>query len=187
MFRKLILSFIVFAALFGVGFGLAQKNEMLLARRIALYETALANNDFEQAYTRANQLAADGHMPAHGLLAQLYENGTGVAQNMTIALEQYKLASMSGDAQAQTNLARLYLSEEGGEKNIKLAVHWLEKAAAQNNAAAQYELGRFYQNGTLQTQDITKAKALLLSASENGVSAANPVLASIESSELGLR
>lgn len=187
MFKKLILSLVVLAALVGAGVGLAYKDDVSLARSIAKYHTALDGADYMTAYTLANQMATDGYMPAHGFLAGLYENGTGVKQNTDIAVEQYKLAAIAGVGEAQVHLAGLYMSGVGVEKSEQLAIHWYEKAAAKGDPKAQFELGRLYQNGTIKTEDTNKARTLLVSASEQGILEANMVLADIASLDLGLR
>ena len=187
MLRKLVVLVVALGVLIGAGVGLAYRDDVLLTQHIAQYHSAVDAGDYANAYTLANQMATNGYMPAHGFLAGLYENGTGVKRNMVIAVEQYKLAAMSGDPAAQIHLASLYLNGNGIEKNEKLAVHWYEKSAAQNDPNAQYELGRLYQNGTLKTEDTTKARALLLSASEQGILEANAVLADIASLDMGLR
>ncbi len=187
MLKKMILLGIVLIALLGAGTALVYKREASLTLRIKQYHSAVSAQDFETAYNLANQLAADGYLPAHGFLAMLYENGTGVIQNMDIAVAQYKLAAMSGDAAAQTHLAGLYLSGKGVEESQTMAVHWYEKAAAQNHPEAQYELGRLYQNGTLKTEDTNKARTLLMGASQGGYARANTILANMDASELGLR
>lgn len=187
MFRKFILSIAVLVALIGAGFGLAYKDEASTALRTAKYHSAMDAGDYASAYTLANQMAADGYMPAHGFLAGLYENGTGVTQNMTIAVAQYKLAATAGDAPAQMHLAGLYMRGIGVKRNEKLAVHWYEKSAKNGSPTAQFELGRLYQNGTIKTEDPTKARALLLSASEQGIWEANTILADMASLDLGLR
>jgi len=187
MLKKLILSVIVISALIGAGFGFAYKDDVSLANSINKYHAAMDGKDYAGAYTLANRMAADGYLPAHTFLAGLYENGTGVLQNIDIAVEQYKLAATAGDVTAQTYLAGLYLSGVGVQKDAILAAHWLEKAAVKNSAKAQFELGRLYQNGTLNTEDPYKARALLTRASEQGVSEATIVLADMTSLDMGLR
>lgn len=140
MLRKLILVSVVLAALLGAGFGFASKDNVLLSHSIARYHNAMTAGEYDRAYTLANQMAADGYIPARAFLATLYENGQGVIQNMDIAVEQYKLAAMANDVSAQVYLAGLYMRGVGVGVDEKLALHWYAKAAANGHSTAKFKL-----------------------------------------------
>ena len=63
------------------------------------------------------------------LLAQAYELGVGVSQNIDDALYRYSQSAENGSANAQFKLAELYLAGTDGKPNNKLALEWFIKAA----------------------------------------------------------
>ncbi len=187
MFKKLILSLVILSVLIGAGFGLAYKDDANLAIRIREYHTQYDAGNYEQAYTIATQLVADGHMNAHYFLGLHYESGYAIPQDMSQAVEHYKLAASAEYPLAQAYLGSLYAIGDGVKKDEKRAVYWFEKAAANDYPHAQYLLGKMYKNGTGVPQDTTKARKLLQSASEQGILAADADLAKLAALDMGLR
>lgn len=187
MFKKLVLLVILLTALIGAGFAFAYKDSVSLDLRLRSYHTEFDAQQYEKAYRTVNQLAVEGHTNAHYFIGVHHEGGYGVAQNMDIAVTQYKLAAVAEYPWAQAHLASLYVLGKGVEKDEKMAVYWFEKAAANDFPHAQYLLGKMYKNGEGVAQDTSKARALLQSASEQGILKANVDLAKLASLEMGLR
>ena len=77
-------------------------------------------------------------------LAWLYENGTGVSQNDSEALEWYRKAAEKGNADAQIELGKRYFEGRGVSTNEDEAVKWYTKAAENGNTDAQLALGDRY-------------------------------------------
>ena len=77
-------------------------------------------------------------------LAWLYENGTGVSQNDSEALEWYRKAAEKGNADAQIELGKRYFEGRGVSANEDEAVKWYTKAAENGNTDAQLVLGDRY-------------------------------------------
>ena len=77
-------------------------------------------------------------------LAKLYENGTGVSQNDSGALEWYRKAAENGNAEAQIELGKRYFEGRGVSTNEDEAVKWYTKAAENGNTDAQLALGDRY-------------------------------------------
>ena len=77
-------------------------------------------------------------------LAWLYENGTGVSQNDSEALEWYRKAAEKGNADAQIELGKRYFEGRGVSTNEDEAVKWYTKAAENGNTDAQLVLGDRY-------------------------------------------
>ena len=77
-------------------------------------------------------------------LARLYENGTGVSQNDSEALEWYRKAAEKGNAEAQLELGKRYFEGRGVSPNEDEAVKWYTKAAENGNTDAQLALGDRY-------------------------------------------
>ena len=77
-------------------------------------------------------------------LAWLYENGTGVSQNDSEALEWYRKAAEKGNAEAQLELGKRYFEGRGVSANEDEAVKWNTKAAENGNTDAQLVLGDRY-------------------------------------------
>lgn len=73
-------------------------------------------------------------------LGLMYENGEGVPQNYSMAMECYAKAAKRGDVKAQFRLGGMYLRGLGVESNFPLGVEWYQKAAKQGYADAQNEL-----------------------------------------------
>ena len=187
MLRKIILSFVVIAALIGAGIGFAYKDSVTLVLQMRAYHTKFDAGQYEQAYMIVDKLAQQGHENANYFIGVHYEGGHGVAQNMDMAIEHYKLAASAEYNWAQAHLGSLYMLGEGVEIDEKRAVYWLEKAAANDFPHAQYLLGKMYKNGTGVTQDTDKARTLLQAASVQGIQAANIDLAKMAALDMGLR
>ncbi|KAG0282656.1 hypothetical protein BGZ96_000260 [Linnemannia gamsii] len=87
----------------------------------------------------------------------LYDNGLGVNQSYSTAVEWFLLAAEQGDPQAQRNIGFMYYHGRGVPQNHSKAMDWFQKAANQGNAAAHYNVGLLYEHGLGVSQDFDKA------------------------------
>ena len=79
-------------------------------------------------------------------LAQAYELGVGVPQNIDDAFYWYSQSAENGNADAQFRLAGLYLAGTDGKPYNKLALEWFIKAALQGNKRATVEIAKLYES-----------------------------------------
>ncbi len=93
-----------------------------------------------ETFESVKQLAEKGNAEAQLKLAQLYQEGKGVAQNLPEAFNWSKKAAEQGLAQAQLLLGQMYATGKGVAKDAKEATKWIQKAADQGLQAAKDEL-----------------------------------------------
>ena len=105
-------------------------------------------------------------------LARLYENGTGVSQNDSEALEWYRKAAEKGNAEAQLELGKRYFDGRSVSVNASEAVEWYRKAADKGNTEAQLELGDRYFEGRGVEQKYSTAAEWYRKAAEQGIARA---------------
>jgi TPR repeat protein len=104
---------------------------------------------------RYYQHAADaGNADGQYLLAELYWNGKGVAQDPAAAEDLYLAAAANylapaaaGNGNAQNRLGNLYFYGRGVIKDVRRGIALLEQAAANGNGSAQARLARVFEDG----------------------------------------
>ncbi|KAF9352972.1 hypothetical protein BGX26_009247 [Mortierella sp. AD094] len=77
-------------------------------------------------------------------VGQMYENGHGVPQEYSKAVDWYQKAANQGHAIAQHNLGSMYKCGQGVAQDHFKAVEWYQKAASQGEVVAQKDLGEMY-------------------------------------------
>ena len=147
----------------------------VLCAGVSLRAQLSGTNTIEDIKARAEK----GDAAAQFTLGYAYENGQGVATNLTEAFKWYSKAAGQTNAEAEFHVGTCYLTGKGlptampsdfPEEDIvwmkshgiepttmvfiepKIAVEWFRKAALQDYAPAQYALGYcyFYSNGVAQ-------------------------------------
>ncbi|MCP0914096.1 MULTISPECIES: tetratricopeptide repeat protein [Legionella] len=99
-------------------------------------------------FDRLYEQAILGNSSAQFLLAQMYEDGIDVKQNVQEAIKFYQLAAEQKDLRAEYNLGLLYLEGKGGmAPDYQRGMNWLQDAAFKGNAYAQFALGRINERG----------------------------------------
>jgi len=88
--------------------------------------------------------AAQGDANAQFVLAVMYLEGDGVAQDYQQARGWFEKAAMLGVSAAQRLLGFMYFEGKGVPQDYQKARAWFEKAAEQGNEEAQAALGRIY-------------------------------------------
>ena len=103
--------------------------------------------DFYFAVGLLEEASAAGVSTATNELAAVYENGTGVVKNLSMALKLYRITAGQGDARGMFNLGRFYLYGISTEQHTANAMLWLGKAAHLDNTDACYWMGALYRDG----------------------------------------
>jgi len=92
-------------------------------------------------------LAESGDDRAQLLLANMYNDGSGVEQNPKTALELYKKSAAHKNHNALLALGTMYSNGIGTEKDFSIALPYFIQSAELGNQASQYFLGMLYMNG----------------------------------------
>ena len=143
------------------------------------WEYCLSKNytEAEKLFRQLAEMGMGSELGQYGL-GFLYENGFGVPQSNSQAIEWYKKAAAQGyedaieklkkldptDAKAQNDLGDKYYNSE----NYAEAVKWYQKAAEQGDAYAQFKMGYLYYKGFGVTQDYTEAAKWYRKSAEQG-------------------
>lgn len=101
---------------------------------------------------------------AQHMLAIIYQNGLGTAENAELALKLMTASAEGGFPIAQHGLAFMYMQGECVEKNSEKAVEWFEKAAEQGLQGSLTTLAMMYEQGEGVEKDVEKAKELYKAA-----------------------
>ncbi|MBU6252975.1 MAG: SEL1-like repeat protein [Alphaproteobacteria bacterium] len=133
---------------------------------------ALENGDVSAAVDTWRTAAQAGDADAQFNLAQAYRLGRGVPQDLTEAENWYRRAAVQGHLRAEDNLGLILFQKRAYPQAFPL----LEKSAARGDARAQYVLGTALFNGDLIKRDWTRAYALMLRSSANGLGRATDQL-----------
>jgi hypothetical protein len=97
--------------------------------------------DTEAGLALFREAAEAGNIRALTTLGALYEQGSGVQQDLVEAAKYYKQAADAGAADATVNLARMMVSGAGVKQNVAGAVDLLKKAADDGSREAAFNLG----------------------------------------------
>lgn len=117
--------------------------------------------------------AAQFHPEALYSLAQHYDLGMVIEQDLRKAIKLYKEAGKRGIVDAYFNLGILLFRPNTHVRDLAGARHWMEQAALQNDAGAQFNLAQLYsENLEGVTSDLDKARHWLLKAADNHYSKA---------------
>jgi len=99
----------------------------------------------------------------------MYQNGKGVAQDDTKAVQWYTKAAEAGNASGMTSLGWMYANGRGIAKDDAKAVQWYTKAAEAGEATGMRLLGWMYANGRGIAKDDAKAVQWYTKGSNNGM------------------
>ena len=98
----------------------------------------------------------------------MYDNGTGVQKDYSVAMRLYRLAAGQGNAVAQYNLGEMYHAGRGVSQDYAEAARWFRMAADQGDDDAQVSLGTMYVEGLGVEQNYNEAIRLYGLAVEQG-------------------
>jgi TPR repeat protein len=141
-----------------------------LAQQTSLEAGLAAKNrgHFATAIRAWQALAESGVPEAQNNLGHMYEEGLGVAQNYTVAMNWYRQAADNDLPEAQHNVGLLYYNGYGVAENPREAVRWFRQAALEDVVPAQYMLGLAYQQGNGVDLDYQEARRWFLKAARQG-------------------
>lgn len=139
---------------------------------------AIENKKFQEAFKQACKMADHDCGYSQCLLGIMYENGVGVKQNISTAVEWYQKAATKGIAEAQYRLGRLYYVGKEVKRDPKKAAEWFNKAAEQGVGQAQFYLGKMYLKGDGVPRELRKARRWLHLAADRGIADAKELIAS---------
>ncbi len=118
---------------------------------------AYRRGDYDRALGVWKPLVGRGNERAITAMGLMYQNGKGVAKDLSVAAQYYQRAADMGYAAAQNNLAVLFEYGHGVTKNPEHAVELYTMAADKGYATAHYNLGRLYQSGVGVARDFPEA------------------------------
>jgi len=122
---------------------------------------AAEREEMQEVVAMLTEAAAQGHMMARAMLANIYGFGEGVAQDDGRVFELYRQAARQGHAVCHHNVGNMYRREDQGcEQSHERAAEWWAKAAKQGDADAQYNLGNAYKGGQGVPQSYERAVEL---------------------------
>lgn len=133
---------------------------------------AYASGDYASALAHWRPLAEQGNAEAQYGLAEMYDQGRGVAENADTAADWYQRAAEQGYARAQAKLGTMFATGHGVPVDPTTAAVWWRKAAEQGSAAAQMRLAEAFHKGEGVERDLDQASAWYERAARAGVSAA---------------
>lgn len=134
---------------------------------------AWARGEFESAVAQWRTPAEGGDADAQFNLGQAYRFGRGVPMDLAQAENWYRRAAQQGHLRAEDNLGLTLFQLKAYAEAFPL----LEKSARRGDPRAQFVLGTALFNGDLIAKDWTRAYALMLRASANGLGRATSQLA----------
>ena len=139
-----------------------------------LYELGRALPKTEKYYPEALSVyrrAADaGYAVAMNNLGIMYQNGNGVAKDVSEAIVWYQKAAAAGNSVGMYNLGAVYANGNGVSKDYTQAIAWYRKAADAGNPDGMNNLGVMFENGTGVSKDPTEAIAWYRKAADAGSS-----------------
>jgi TPR repeat protein len=99
-----------------------------------------------------------------------FEEGVAAyqANNIPLAVKEFRAAAEQGDANSQFNLGLMYEKGIGVSVDEKQAIAWYRKSAEQGNSNAQFNLAVLYENGRGTAVDFAQANQWYRKASLQG-------------------
>jgi TPR repeat protein len=142
----------------------------LLAGYILIQETGVlhAEDLRDQPLAQIEQMADAGRADAQRELGIRYGQGTGLAQDYSVARTWASRAASQGDPWAMRIMGLIYLNGLGVDANKWRAVDYFKRAADAGEMNAQYNLAVVYYEGTLAQQSYDKAMNWYKRAADQG-------------------
>lgn len=97
-----------------------------------------------------------------------YEEGNGVEQDYTKAMEWYLKAADAGSGEAMGRIGGLYYDGRGVNQDYKEAMSWAQKAANAGDIDSLYNIATMYETGKGVTQDNVRAMEWYQRAADAG-------------------
>jgi len=141
-------------------------------RQIDLAFGAFQRGFYLTALELALERAATGDAAAQTLIATIYANGLGVAENLALASSWYAIGSENGDVNATFQLALLYQSGRGVPRNRQRAAELFSQAAQMGQREAKYNLALLHIEGIYAAPNYAEAARLMKEAADAGLAEA---------------
>lgn len=113
----------------------------------------------QTALATLTPLADEGNPKAQYWLADIYENGLGVAPDLKASLALLEKSAAQGFVPAERHLGDLYLEGNEALQDFGKARSWLSKAAFAGDGKAELRLGHIYALGLGVPRDMSEAYA----------------------------
>ncbi|KAG1682840.1 Sel1-repeat-containing protein YbeQ [Nymphon striatum] len=136
-----------------------ENEEMQFSSGLAAFEA----KEFSRAIQYLSPFA-DNDAHAQHMLAIIYQNGLGTAENAELALKLMTKSAEGGYPIAQHGLGFMYMQGECVDKDSTKAVEWFQKAADQGLQGSLTTLAMMYEQGEGVEKDAEKAKELYKAA-----------------------
>lgn len=129
------------------------------------------NQNLKESFTWFRKAADQKDLESKYMISIMYENGLGIAKDLTMAFTFYKEAA-TNYIPAMYALAICYYMGTGVEKNYIEAVKWFRKCATHESTEtatnAQFALGVCYLNGQGVEKNLIEAEKWIDIAANNG-------------------
>jgi TPR repeat protein len=86
-----------------------------------------ASINYDIAFKWINLAAKQGYIFAEHNLAQMYETGRGVEENLIKAYEYYISSARKGYLESQIKVADMYKNGIGTKKDLAKSAYWVKK------------------------------------------------------------
>lgn len=119
-------------------------------------QSLVDNEEYDQAFARASELAATGDPNAHDWLGWMYERGNGVEVDLPLAIYHYRIAAASQENHASWRLGVL-IDQGQAEGTLEDAVALFQSGAANDYTNAIVSLAVMQATGRGTPQDFPAA------------------------------
>ncbi len=102
-----------------------------------MHKHLLAESELKIETVKLQQQAYLGDADAQYKLANIFQQGRGIAKNSVHAFYWHQRAAKQGNLPAQFNVWYAYLTGEGTQANEKLADKWYARAVLKNSSSTQ--------------------------------------------------
>lgn len=113
---------------------------MTTEKNTSLADSLYQNGELEQAFKLYINLAEEGNAIAQSKIGRMYDDGTGIEEDLSKAAFWYEQAAMQGNGNSQFNLAGLYLYGECVTKSWEKAYYWYRELAKNGDQEAKEKL-----------------------------------------------
>lgn len=148
---------------------------------VEIYESALTENKYKEAFCYLNAASEQNHLDSKALISEFYENGHFVQKDYNKAFSLSKEASEQGSALALNNLGNYYTNGIGVDKDLEKGASYYKKAIEKGDlevAKLNLAVAHFYGLGIHQDTE----KAILLTKE---VISSNKLMAGMAMANLG--
>lgn len=122
-------------------------NENVVEAIFQLGKVKLDSEDFAAAWKLFNKGAEENDMYCYFYLGVMLDQGLGVSQNRSFAIQKYQKAADLGHADSQYNVAQAYMFGNGVQKNYQKALFYFKTSADNGDAESAFNVGILLSSG----------------------------------------